>query len=55
MSAAVRQVPGWWPSLVRVECDRCGYVGPTRDLNARSSMHIAVRAEADQHECEVNR
>lgn len=51
MTAAVRQASGWWPALVQVVCDSCGYVGPVRDMNASPSAHRAVRAEAQGHVC----
>ena len=48
----IRQAPGWWPSLVQVVHDECGYVGPTHDLNARLSETSVVRWERDDHECD---
>lgn len=54
MSAtAIRQAPGWWPSLVRAECDDCGWRGPIRDLSidpyGRASRH--ARWDRDEHKC----
>lgn len=52
MSAtAIRQCPGWWASLVRAECDDCGWVGPTRDLNTPTGRTLA-RIDRHDHTCE---
>jgi hypothetical protein len=50
--ARIRQAPGWWPSLVQVVCDLCGYVGPVRDLNKDTVSDVRVRIERDSHECD---
>lgn len=52
MSAAeIRQAPGWWPSLVQVVHEDCGYRGPVRDLNANRMADVRVRIERDSHVC----
>lgn len=48
--AAVRQAPGWWPALVRAECDACGWVGPTRDTNTHTGRVLA-KLDASDHTC----
>jgi hypothetical protein len=50
VSARIRQCPGWWPSLVEVVCDECGYRGPTHDLN-KDYRATAAKIERDQHNC----
>lgn len=51
MSAtAVRQCPGWWASLVQAECDDCGWVGPTRDLN-QARARTLVQLDVREHQC----
>ena len=47
---AVRQVPGWWASLVRAECDDCGWTGPTRDMND-SRERAQIQLDKQDHHC----
>jgi len=48
---AVRQVPGWWPALVRAECERCPWTGPTRDLYQNRAKWL-LQYDVDDHRCE---
>lgn len=50
-TAEIRQAPGWWPSLVRIYCDECGYRGPVIDLNREFST-VRVRMLRDAHRCD---
>jgi len=50
--AEVRQAPGWFPSVVQVAHDECGYRGPTHDLNARLTEKTLVQLERDEHDRE---
>jgi hypothetical protein len=50
-AAEIRQAPGWWPSLVRIVCDECGYRGPVIDLNKEIS-NVRVRILRDSHDCD---
>lgn len=50
MSAAIRQAPGWWPSLVQAVCDRCGWLGPVRSLSEPCGAVLA-RLDARDHDC----
>jgi hypothetical protein len=53
MIAEIRQAPGWWPSLVRVCCDSCGYTGPVVDLNDNGMLgKVRVEIERDSHTCD---
>lgn len=47
---AIRQVPGWWANLCRAECDDCGWVGPTRDVNV-SAEYVLVKVDRSSHVC----
>lgn len=52
-TAEIRQAPGWWPALVRVVCDACGYTGPVRDLNDNGMLaKTRIEIERDTHSCE---
>lgn len=49
---SVRQAPGWWPNLLQFVCDRCGYVGPTRDAyNGHSLTWLRVDEREHNEEC----
>lgn len=50
-TARIRQAPGWWPSLVQVVCDDCGYVGAVHDLNTTRNAEILVKIEREAHRC----
>lgn len=50
MTAVVRNVPGWWTSLVHAVCESCGWTGPTRSLNERNGA-ILARLDARDHVC----
>lgn len=50
--AEIRQAPGWWPSLVHVVHEECGYRGPVRDLNESRLATTRVRIERDSHRCD---
>ena len=52
MSAAIERASGWWPSLVRVRCDRCGYTGSVVDLDDNGLLsNVRVEIERDNHVC----
>lgn len=50
----IRQAPGWWPSLVQVVHDDCGYRGRVWDLNSEFNATVRVRIERDTHRCYDN-
>lgn len=50
--AEIRQAPGWWPSLVQVVHEECGYRGPVHDLNSDAMEHRRVRWEREDHRCD---
>lgn len=51
MSAALRQAPGWWPTVIRAECDRCGWHGDPLDLND-PIQDTEVHLQAIEHTCD---
>lgn len=50
MTLPIRQVPGWWATLVHAVCDECGWVGPTRDTSDLRGATLA-RLDASGHRC----
>jgi hypothetical protein len=50
-TAEIRQAPGWWPSLVQICCDECGYRGPVIDLNKEFS-NVRIHMLRDAHRCD---
>lgn len=50
MGAQIRQAPGWWPSLIRVCCDDCGFTSGVYDTDEWRDLFRA-RMTRDDHQC----
>lgn len=48
-ATAIRQAPGWWPSLCQAECDECGWHGPVRNCNDDSERRKLGQDKAEHH------
>jgi hypothetical protein len=48
--AEIRQAPGWFPALVQVVHDECGYKGPVRDIY-KDTTRTLLKMERAEHEC----